>query len=50
MEDPSGQAVVAFASVELDENASAVGLVIDIRQQAEDFSHALHLANHPAQR
>jgi len=50
MEEPSGHAAVTSASVELGEDASAVGHVVDIRQQVEDLSHALHLANHLGQR
>jgi hypothetical protein len=38
MEDPLGQAVVAFASVKLGEKASAVNLVIDMMTQLPRYS------------
>ena len=50
MEEPSGHAAATSASFELGEDASAVGHVVDIRQQVEDLTYALHLTNYLGQR
>jgi hypothetical protein len=45
MQDPTRQAVATFAPVELRQNASTVGLIVNLGQEVEGLGDPADLAN-----